>query len=104
MGDGGNVDEAYQIATSVKSGNHSAFGRGAFGRGAWNCRFAQLSGQGAAGLLTVVRTSRPRMAPCRPICRIRRATVHRATVFPSRPRCRQTLCTLIAAHCDRCSA
>jgi hypothetical protein len=31
--------------------------------------------------------------PCRPILRIRRATVHRATCFPSRPSCRQIVRT-----------
>jgi hypothetical protein len=35
----------------------------------------------------------PRTTPCRPILRIRRATVQRATAIPSRPSCRQTLRT-----------
>ena len=46
-----------------------------------------------AARVGVVRTSRPRTAPCRPILRIRRATVHRATSFPYRPSWRHTLRT-----------
>jgi len=34
-----------------------------------------------------------RTTPCKPIARIRRATVQRATAIPSRPSCRQTLRT-----------
>ena len=40
---------------------------------------------GAALSLIVVLTDLPRTIPCRPIWRIRRATVHRATAIPSRP-------------------
>src|SRR5229473_3047148 len=56
----------------------------AFGRGALNCRLTRSSGHGAAALLIVVRTVLPRTTPCRPILRIRRATVQRATAIPSR--------------------
>src|SRR3954449_9157123 len=41
----------------------------------------------------MVRTLLPRTTPCRPIVRIRRATVQRATAVPSRRSCRQTLRT-----------
>lgn len=57
----------------MKSNSHSAFGRGAR-----SYRFTRSSGQDAAGLLRVVRISRPRTAPCKPICRINRAIVQRA--------------------------
>ena len=68
--------------------------RGGFsGRGAVNCRLTRLSGHGIAALLIVVRTVLPRTTPCRPILRIRRATVQRATAIPSRLSCRQTLRT-----------
>src|ERR1043165_3658287 len=50
-------------------------------------------GHGAAALLIVVRTVLPRTTPRRPILRIRRATVQRATAIPSRLSCRQTLRT-----------
>src|SRR4051794_9564464 len=46
-----------------------------------------------AALLMVVRTLLPRTTPCRPILRIRRATVQRATAIPSRSSCRQTFRT-----------
>ena len=62
-------------------------------RGAWNCRFTWSSGQGAALSLTVVFTGLPRMTPCKPISRIRRATVQRAMSNPSRFIWRQTLRT-----------
>jgi hypothetical protein len=68
----------------VKSDTHSAFGRGA-----WNCRLTLSSGQGAALSLTVVFTGFPRTAPCRPMPRISRSTVQRATLSPSRFNCRQ---------------
>ena len=55
-----------------------------FGRGALNCRLTRSSGQGAAASLMVVRTLLPRTTPCRPIVRISRATVQRATAIPSR--------------------
>jgi hypothetical protein len=48
---------------------------------------------GAAGLLTVVFTGLPRIAPASPICFISRAVVQRATATPSRRNCRQTLRT-----------
>jgi hypothetical protein len=41
----------------------------------------------------VVRTVLPRTAPCRPMARISRATVQRATLIPSRPSRRQTFRT-----------
>ena len=44
-------------------------------------------------LLTVVFTGFPLTAPARPISVISRATVHLATVTPSRFNCRQTLRT-----------
>src|SRR3954447_7027174 len=72
----------------VKSDTHRAFGRGAL-----NCRLTRSSGHGAAALLIVVRTLLPRTTPCRPIVRIRRATVQRATAVPSRRSCRQTFRT-----------
>ena len=72
----------------VKSDTHRAFGRGAL-----NCRLTRSSGHGAAALLSVVRTLLPRTTPCRPIVRIRRATVQRATAIPSRRSCRQTFRT-----------
>ena len=65
----------------MKSETHSTFGRGAL-----NCRLTRSSGHGAAALLTVVRTLLPRTTPCRPIVRISRATVQRATAIPSRPK------------------
>ena len=43
--------------------------------------------------LIVVRTGLPRITPARPISRISRATVQRATDTPSRIICRQTLRT-----------
>ena len=64
-----------------------------FGRGASNCRFTWSSGQGAAVSLTVVLTGLPRTTPCKPMRRISRATVQRATPSPSRLNCRQTLRT-----------
>lgn len=42
---------------------------------------------------TIVLVSFPRIAPRKPICRIRRATVQRATDVPSRLSCRQTFRT-----------
>ena len=54
----------------------------------WNCRFTRSSGQDAAGSLTVVRTSRPRTTPCRPIRRISRrdrATGDRRSLPPELP-------------------
>lgn len=42
---------------------------------------------------TVILVSFPRIAPCRPICRIGRATVQRAPGIPSRPGWRQTFRT-----------
>jgi hypothetical protein len=48
-------------------------------------------------LLIVVRTLLwPRPTPGRPVIRIRRATVQRATAIPSRPSCRQTFRTPLA--------
>src|SRR4051812_42036431 len=47
-------------------------------------RFTRSSGHGAALSLIVVRMRRPRMTPCKPILRISRATVQRATSSPSR--------------------
>ena len=41
----------------------------------------------------MVLNRRPRIAPTRPSCRIKRATVHRATRMPSRISCRHTLRT-----------
>ena len=49
-----------------------------------------VAGQSAAGLLTVVFTVLPRIAPESPICR---PVVHRATAIPSRRNCRPTLRT-----------
>lgn len=72
----------------VKSDTHSMFDAGAR-----NCRFTRSSGHGEALSLTVVRTSLSRITPARPIARIRRATVQRATSNPSRRSCRQTLRT-----------
>ena len=64
-----------------------------FGAGARNSRFTLSRGHGAALSLIVVRTVLPRTAPWRPISRIRRATVQRATSIPSRFSCRQTFRT-----------
>lgn len=64
-----------------------------FGAGARNSRFTWSRGQSAAWSLIVVLTDFPRTAPRRPIWRIRRATMHRATSIPSRPSWRQTLRT-----------
>jgi hypothetical protein len=72
----------------VKSDTHSAFGRGA-----WNWRLTLSRGQGAERLLTVVFTGFPRTAPLRPMARVSRATVQRATFSPSRFICRHTLRT-----------
>jgi hypothetical protein len=72
----------------VKSATHKAFGRGA-----WNWRLTRSAGHGAARSLIVVRTALPRIAPFRPIWRISRATVQRATLIPSRRNWRQTLRT-----------
>jgi hypothetical protein len=47
--------------------------------------------QGAALSLAVVRTRLPQITPCRAIFFIKRATVQRATSWPSRLSCRQTL-------------
>jgi hypothetical protein len=69
----------------VKSETHNAFGRSAT-----NCRLTLSSGQGAALSLTVVLTDLPRTTPCRPMARISRSIVQRATVSPSRINCRQT--------------
>ena len=74
--------------TQVKSETHSAFGHSAL-----SCRLARPSGQGLAGSLIVVRTGLPRTVPFRPIRRIRRDTVQRATSWPSRRSCRQALWT-----------
>ena len=49
-----------------------------------NVRFTRSAGRSAASLVIVVLNRRPRTAPCRPICRISRATVQRATATPSR--------------------
>ena len=48
-------------------------------------------GQGAALPLTVVRIGLPRITPCKPISRISRSTVQRATPKPSRCNCRHSL-------------
>ena len=63
----------------LKSETHSRFGRGAR-----NWRLTRSSGHGAALSLIVVFTRLPRMTPCRPILRMSRATVQRATSSPSR--------------------
>ena len=70
----------------MKSATHRALGRGA-----WNCRFTLSAGHGVALSLIVVLIGLPRVAPFSPSCRIRRATVQRATSMPSRFNCRQTL-------------
>jgi hypothetical protein len=49
--------------------------------------------QAASTSGTVVRTLRPRTTPAKPIIRISRATVQRATTISSRASCRQTLRT-----------
>ncbi len=77
-----------QVATQVKSDTHSAFGRGARTR-----RFTRSAGHGVALSGTVVLVSLPRTAPRRPIRRISRATVQRATGVPSRTSCRHTFLT-----------
>src|SRR5579875_2961014 len=76
------------VETYVKSDTHSAFGRSA-----WNCRLTRSRGQGAALSLKVVRIGLPRITPCRPMAFISRSTVQRATAWPSRRSCRQTLRT-----------
>ena len=58
-----------------------------------NCRLTLSCGQGAALSLTVVLTGLPRTTPCKPMARISRSTVQRATLSPSRSNCRQTLRT-----------
>ena len=70
----------------MKSATHSAFGLGA-----WNWRFTLSSGLGAERSLTVVLAACREPRPVRPMRRINRATVHRATLNPSRLNCRQTL-------------
>ena len=77
-----------QVATYVKSETQSAFGLFA-----WNWRFTLSSGQGVERSLTVVLAGLPRTTPCKPMSRINRATVHRATSLPSRFNCRQILRT-----------
>ena len=54
------------------------------GRAAENCRCTRSCGHGAAVSGRVVIARAPRTTPCRPAMRIRRSTVHRATVIPSR--------------------
>ena len=63
----------------------------AFGHGALNWRLTRSSGHAAAGLLIVVSTVLPRTTPVRPICRITRGTVQRATPIPYRRSWRQIL-------------
>lgn len=86
--DEGDVDEPRPSRDVVKSDTHSMSGAGAR-----NCRLTKSSGHGATLSLTVVRTDLPRMTPYRPISRISRSTVQRATAKPSRTICRQTLQT-----------
>src|SRR5947209_19732665 len=76
------------VSESSLPQTHSAFGRGAL-----NCRFTWSSGHGAALSLIVVLTGLPRTTPCKPIVRIRRPTVQRATSRPLRRNCRQTFRT-----------
>src|SRR5512147_2373464 len=73
---------------TLKSETHKAFGRGAR-----NWRFTRSSGHGVERSLTVVRTGLPRTTPASPISPIRRATVQRAIVKPSRSNWRQSLRT-----------
>lgn len=56
-----------------------------------NCRLTWSSGHGAEVSGMVVRTVLPRRAPCKPMARISRSTVQRATRLPSRFICSQTL-------------
>jgi hypothetical protein len=63
----------------VKSLTHSWFGRSAL-----NCRLTRSSGQAALLAPTVVRTTLPRITPCRPKRRKSHSTVQRATDTPSR--------------------
>ncbi len=71
----------------MKSATHKAFGRSAV-----NCRSTRSAGLAAAGSARVVRgLAPPRSAPVSPAARIRRSTVHRATVIPSRFNTRHTL-------------
>jgi hypothetical protein len=66
------------VATYVRSATHSWFGRMA-----WNCRVTRSGGRAAAVSEIVVTVNfRPRTTPARPRCRIRRATVQRATACP----------------------
>ena len=60
---------------------------------ALNCRLTWSNGHAVALSLIVVLTCLPRITPCKPRARISRATVQRATSWPSRFSCRQTLRT-----------
>ena len=64
-----------------------------FGRVALKSRSTRSIGRAPLESGFVVLNRRPRTAPWRPISRIRRATVHRATSRPSRRSWRQTLRT-----------
>ncbi len=75
-----------QVDTYVKSDTHSWLGRCAL-----NWRLTRSSGHGALASLIVVRTALPRTTPRRPMRRINRSTVQRATVTPSRRNWCQTL-------------
>ena len=75
-----------QVVTYVISATHSALGRLAV-----NWRSTRSPGRSVASSPTVVRQDRPRTTPCRPILRIRRSTVQRATALRSRLSWRQTL-------------
>jgi len=76
--DEGDVDEAL-LDRDVGEVRHP------FGRGARNCRFTRSAGHGAPLSGTVVLVSFPRTTPRKPICRISRVTVQRATGVPERP-------------------
>ena len=75
-----------QVLTYVKSDTHSSLGRLAL-----NSRLTWSSGHGTDVSGVVVRIVLPLRAPCKPMVRISRSTVHRATRMPSRFICSQTL-------------
>ena len=68
------------------------------GRSALNCRLTRSSGRSAAASLMVVRTTLPRLTPCRPRRFMSRSTVQRATVMRSRLICLPDLIGAVDLH------
>ena len=63
-----------KVRTYVMSATHSSFGPKAA-----KCRFTRSAGHCSRGADRVVRGDLARRTPCRPMSRMRRSTVHRAT-------------------------